>query len=417
MSNDSTQADTLVEVQQEQVTHLYEKTGLSFWGNAVIATVLTILLSFQYVGDVNHLHLFIWFGLILASSVYRLVVANNFRKERSLTPDKVNYWASKYIKISTAINIVWGSIGVFLFPESTLHQSLLVLSLLSVLLASVPLLAISKSLYYVQMAIVLLPITIFLIYKGGERNLMAAALVTAAVILVFASNYIYDLLFQLQKTQAELLRQANTDQLTKIPNRRHYDQAFKTEWRRCTREHLPISMLLIDVDYFKKYNDKLGHVEGDECLKQVASRLGNISRRPGDVAARYGGEEFSVLLPNTSEENAIMLAERFRVSIERLGIKHPDSEFDVVTVSIGVSSCDPTLHESDDVTYPAMLMNSADNAMYLAKRQGRNRIATQGCGEQKIADALREEALKDANRAKPESTKELEESESSTEPA
>lgn len=415
MSNDNTQADSLIEVQQEQVTRLYEKTGLSFWGNIIIAIVLAGLLSLQY-GNINQFHLFIWFGLIFITSIYRLVIADNFQKEHNLNSEKIDYWITKYIQVSTMINVIWGSISIFLFPDSTLHQGLLILCLISILIASVPLLAISKNVYYLQMAIILLPVTAYLLWIGSmDHNLMTVALATATVSLIAASHYIYDLLFQLQQTQTEFLRQANTDQLTKMPNRRHYDQAFKTEWRRCTREHLPISMLLIDVDYFKKYNDKLGHVEGDKCLKNIASRLGNISRRPGDVAARYGGEEFSVLLPNTSEENAMMLAERFRVSIERLAIPHPDSEYDVVTVSIGVSSCDSSQHESNDVIYPAMLMNSADNAMYLAKRQGRNRIATQGCGEQKIADALREEALKDANRSKPE--KVFREAESPTEPA
>lgn len=402
MDNDNTQSDTLVEVQQEQVLHLYEKTGLSFWGNIVIAIILTVMLSLQ-IDPSEYIYLFIWFGLVLAASLYRLLVSRNFQKEHNLTRDKINYWVNKYINISTGINVIWGSIGVLFFPTLVLYQGLMILSLLSILLASVPLLAISRGLYYLQMLIVLLPISVHILLIGNtEHFIMAVALFMATISLFAAANYIHELLFELQKTQAELLRQANTDQLTRIPNRRHYDQTFKTEWRRCSREDLPVSMLLIDVDYFKKYNDNFGHSEGDQCLVKVASQLGNISRRPGDIAARYGGEEFAVLLPNTSIENAMMLAERFRVSIERLDIKHPDSEFGVVTVSIGVSSCDPMQRDPNnpntDVIYPAMLMNSADNAMYLAKRQGRNRIAKQGCGEQKIADALREEAFKDAQR-------------------
>jgi len=400
VDNESTQPDTLVEVQQDQVLHLYEKTGLSFWGNVVIATILTVML---YLNDSRQgLYLLIWFGLVISISIYRLIVAQNFQQERSLNKEKINYWANKYINISTAINIIWGGIGYLFFPDELLYQGLLLLSLLSVLLASIPLLAISRAIYYLQMVVVLLPITIYLLWLGTtEHYVMVVILFIASISLFAAANYIHELIDTLQKTQATLLRQANTDQLTKIPNRRHYDKAFKTEWRRCSREDLPISMLLIDVDYFKKYNDKLGHAEGDYCLTKIASRLSSISRRPGDVAARYGGEEFAVLLPNTSLENAMMLAERLRVSVERLDMKHPDSEYKVVTISVGVSTCDPMQRGADgDVVYPAMLMNSADNAMYLAKRQGRNRIATQGCGEQKIAEILHEESLKDANRAK-----------------
>ena len=404
MNFDKTQSDTLITVRQEQILYLYAKTGLSFWGNSMIAIILALVLSLQ-MNEEQIPHLFIWFGLIIAASIYRLILITNFHHEPIISKKRIDYWARRYVTISTIINIVWGSIGILFFPEQMLYQGFLFLSLLSVLLASVPLLALSRAIYYLQIGVVLFPLGLYMLWMDDkEHYIMALALFIASISLFAASHYIYDLLFELQTTQAELLQQANTDQLTRIPNRRQYEQAFKTEWRRCTREDLPISMLLIDVDYFKKYNDRFGHAKGDDCLIQVASRLGSISRRPGDVAARHGGEEFAVLLPNTSLENALMLAERFRVSIQRLGIKHPDSKYKVLTVSIGVSSCHPMQHDQSntDVVFPAMLMNSADNAMYLAKRQGRNRTATQGCGEQKIANILHEEALKDANRAEPE---------------
>lgn len=404
MNFDKTQSDTLITVRQEQILYLYAKTGLSFWGNSMIAIILALVLSLQ-MNEEQIPHLFIWFGLIIATSIYRLILITNFHHEPIISKKRIDYWARRYVTISTIINIVWGSIGILFFPEQMLYQGFLFLSLLSVLLASVPLLALSRAIYYLQIGVVLFPLGLYMLWMDDkEHYIMVLALFIASISLFAASHYIYDLLFELQTTQAELLQQANTDQLTRIPNRRQYEQAFKTEWRRCTREDLPISMLLIDVDYFKKYNDRFGHAKGDDCLIQVASRLGSISRRPGDVAARHGGEEFAVLLPNTSLENALMLAERFRVSIQRLGIKHPDSKYKVLTVSIGVSSCHPMQHDQSntDVVFPAMLMNSADNAMYLAKRQGRNRTATQGCGEQKIANILHEEALKDANRAEPE---------------
>jgi diguanylate cyclase (GGDEF)-like protein len=400
----STQTDSLVEVRQEQVVHLYEKTGLNFWGNVIIAIVLATMLFLQtYTTKEQALYLLIGFGLIIATSLYKLMVSNKFQQERHFDQEKINYWANQYVNTSTLINFIWGSIGIVFFPENLLYQGLLFLSLFSVLLTSVPLLVLSRATYYLQMVIVLLPISLYILWLGGkEHYMMTATLFTAAISLFLAANYIYELLLELQTTQAKLLQQANTDQLTKISNRRQYDQTLKIEWRRCIRDILPISMLSIDVDYFKKYNDRFGHAQGDECLYAVANCLKNIARRPGDVAARYGGEEFTVLLPSTTLANAMMLAERLRVNIERLEIKHPDSEYKILTVSIGVSSCDPKQCSDmeGDMVYPAMLMNSADNAMYLAKRQGRNRIAHQGCGEQKIANILHQEALKDAKRAK-----------------
>ena len=403
MDFNSTETDSLVEVRQEQVVHLYEKTGLNFWGNVIIAIILASMLFLQ--SDTNTqqvLYLFIGFGLIIVTSLYKLIISNKFQKERHFDQQKINYWVRQYVSTSTLINFIWGSIGILFFPENLLYQGLLFLSLLSILLTSVPLLVLSRATYYLQVVIVLLPISLYVMWLGGkEHHMMMAAFFIAAISLFIAANYIYELLSELQTTQTELLQQANTDQLTKISNRRQYDQTLKIEWRRCIRDTLPISMLSIDVDYFKKYNDRFGHAQGDESLYNVANSLKEIARRPGDIAARYGGEEFAILLPSTTLENAMMLAERLRVNIERLEIKHPDSKYKVLTVSIGVSSCDPKqCSDMDgDMVYPAMLMNSADNAMYLAKRQGRNRIAHQGCGEQKIANILHQEAVKDAKRA------------------
>ena len=199
--------------------------------------------------------------------------------------------------------------------------------------------------------------------------------------------------------------QANTDTLTQIANRRYFDQTFKNEWRRTTREGIPISMLLIDVDFFKEFNETQGQRAGDNCLKSIASCMEVVTRRPADLAARYSGEEFAVLLPNTSMDNAVMLGERLRAKVEALQIAHPSSSHEVVTVSIGVSCCvtpDVTDDKADDdkaeVMYPAMLMNAADNAMFLAKEQGRNRVAEQKCGEQRLAQVLQKYAAKEASR-------------------
>ena len=158
------------------------------------------------------------------------------------------------------------------------------------------------------------------------------------------------------------------DGLTGIYNRRHFDEVLLSEWKRSIRTQKPLSLLLIDVDCFKQLNDRYGHLEGDECLKKIAEQLSKILRRSSDTLARYGGEEFAAILPETTQENAQLIADAMRTSVEDLKIANEGSRAaSVATVSIGVCS------ENAMLSRPAEeLLNAADAALYRAKKQGRN---------------------------------------------
>ncbi len=160
------------------------------------------------------------------------------------------------------------------------------------------------------------------------------------------------------------------DALTGISNRRHFDQVLDAEWRRAKRRQYPLSLLMVDIDFFKAYNDNMGHVRGDECLKEVAQGLSNYARRPGDLVARYGGEEFGVILPALAIDEAQAAAEALCKRVQDLAIPHPDSKVaKVVTVSIGVAVQIPNKrNEKSD------LIKLADDALYFAKKHGRNRV-------------------------------------------
>jgi len=160
------------------------------------------------------------------------------------------------------------------------------------------------------------------------------------------------------------------DGLTGVANRRHFDQALVLEWRRAARSRMSISLLLIDIDSFKNYNDTCGHQAGDDCLRRVAQTLRDTLQRAGDLVARYGGEEFAVLLPDTDTEAAQRIAEVLRERIEALAIPHPAGAHDCVTVSIGVSA---TIPERASVHTDSFLRH-VDEALYEAKRSGRNRV-------------------------------------------
>jgi diguanylate cyclase (GGDEF)-like protein len=161
------------------------------------------------------------------------------------------------------------------------------------------------------------------------------------------------------------------DGLTGVPNRRHFDETLAREWRRASRSQHPLSLLMLDVDCFKAFNDTAGHQAGDDCLRDVARTLAASLQRAGDVLARYGGEEFAVLLPETDAAHAEHLAETLRRRIESLGIPHPGSPTGTLTASIGASTVVP----SADATGCEALLRAADAALYDAKRAGRNRVA------------------------------------------
>lgn len=176
--------------------------------------------------------------------------------------------------------------------------------------------------------------------------------------------------------QDELQRLATRDGLTGVANRRSFDTALNTECRRVSREARALSLLMIDVDYFKRYNDTYGHLAGDECLRQVAETMAQVTQRASDTVARYGGEEFAILLPATEPQGAVIVAERLRAAIEGLALPHAGSDVGPhVTVSIGVASIDPARAGP-----PTELIGAADAALYAAKMQGRNRVVQAGVG-------------------------------------
>lgn len=179
---------------------------------------------------------------------------------------------------------------------------------------------------------------------------------------------------QLEKVNKVLEDLSSQDGLTGLLNRRRFEEIADSEWRRAMRLKTTVALIMADIDCFKSYNDRYGHLAGDTCLKKVAMVMSENLRRAGDHLARFGGEEFVIILSNIDKEGALAVAERIRESIEELGIPHEDSPVsDHVTVSLGVASVVP--HHGSSYS---LLINSADKAMYSAKQAGRNRTVYSG---------------------------------------
>lgn len=163
---------------------------------------------------------------------------------------------------------------------------------------------------------------------------------------------------------------AQKDGLTGLANRRRFDELLGEEFRRARRLELPLGVVLLDVDCFKAYNDRYGHIAGDECLRRISRAIEGVLGRPGDHAARYGGEEFAVILPATDHGGTMIAAERMRAAVLALGLEHLGSAYGVATISAGAGSMIP-FGGGDD---PVHLVDAADRALYQAKSDGRNRV-------------------------------------------
>ena len=175
---------------------------------------------------------------------------------------------------------------------------------------------------------------------------------------------------ELKNSRDHLKSLSIIDGLTQVANRRKFDEAIENEWRRNRRNQRPMSLIMMDIDFFKAFNDHYGHLAGDECLKTIAREISSVARRSTDLFARYGGEEFVLLLPEVDAKGAAFIAKQVQDIVKIVGIPHaysPAAEY--VTLSMGVATMVPREGQS-----PVDLLNVADKAMYVAKQNGRNRI-------------------------------------------
>ena len=199
-------------------------------------------------------------------------------------------------------------------------------------------------------------------------------------------NYLQNCMIELNRI--ELMQQAQQlsllsqqDALTGLANRRYLDETLDNEWRRALRHETPLTIMMVDIDYFKAYNDTLGHIKGDECLKEIAVAISSIAARSGDLVARYGGEEFLLLFPMTNAQQALIQVERLMNAISKIAIKHPCSDVSpYVTISVGVATTIPRLNDSISA-----FVARADHALYKAKTNGRNQYKI-AVNEEQIVD-------------------------------
>ncbi len=311
-----------------------------------------------------------WLGIAMIGGIWHWIasrrasryIAENTLKRGSIMPD---------VLAAGAAGLGFG-LTALLFPYLSLTTRLFVILMQGAIATSgLTRLSALPLVYAAFLSGIVVPLVSVLIVVDGEPgwNAIPAVLLTAISLLYSAQLLHADLLDNLL-SRFGLENAAGEDKLTHLANRRRFDITLEQEWSRARRSGTPISLIMVDVDLFKKFNDRYGHQEGDQCLEQVARALSQSARRSIDLVARYGGEEFVILLSQTTRDDAYALCERTRMAVENLDIPHQDSALGRVTISMG----GVTLYAGEDMK-AVELVRTADKALYRAKATGRNKVA------------------------------------------
>lgn len=353
-----------------------------------------------------------WCLALVGLSAIRWLIDNQIKAQKHWLPYQVERMTKQYFVYSLLFGFLWGLTGfIWLLPDVKQLSQFPIIFIAVVATISIPILSLSKKIAGIMLAILLLPLIGSLIMTGKPLLIiLALTIVLLGAGIYMASGIMNQLLMRWHDTHASLLEQASQDQITQTYNRRFFEQMFKNEWQRVTRAQEPISLLMVDIDHFKRFNDLNGHEVSDQCLRDVARTLQKVARRTSDVVARYREDEFAVLLPGTDIEDARLLAERIREGVEALEIQFSKDNFQqMVTVSVGVGSCIPNVmrhnapqnqstQPKEAPLFPAVLLGCVERALYKAKRGTRNIVVIENCADEAISLAAQHvESLKEKN--------------------
>ena len=372
-------------VKAEQIRLLYHQ-GVPIQLLGVVTAVIAVVMFRNAVGSDL---LYLWFFAVITVTALRLSLNYRFSQLPGNEID-LSRWGGFYMVGTCASGALWGTLSLFYSPGWPVEHQVVLFVIYTGIIAGA--FTTNSSVRWAFRAFYLPPVAIlmYVMLSHVSRFGELAALFAIYIVLMDISSRRYHqrlteslrirvanevLAKALEKSNQRLKELSERDELTSLHNRRSMVHKLKDEWARLYRSGKPLSLLFIDIDYFKQYNDTYGHIQGDEVLKQAADVFRQHAKRAADMAARFGGEEFAIVLPETEHTVALQIAEQVRQGMESLKIEHIASSCsDCVTVSLGVATMMPA--RGKEVT---ALQSEADRALYEAKKNGRNRVLGVDC--------------------------------------
>ncbi|MCB1645390.1 MAG: GGDEF domain-containing protein [Pseudomonadales bacterium] len=353
--------------QREALTLLFQNTRTAVISHGIVVS----LILFTLWEDVPHINLLLWWLVAVAVAIVRGVHASMvLRRMDEADAEDLRSSNFQLLLMTFAQTLIWGSAVVFIWPEAADARSFLVVILGGIIAAGAVMLSIHRQAFFFYALPIGVPMVIKLGLEGSRVETTLALLMIIFISLMFVTvNRLSRVFLAGLETRFRMQALSRTDPLTQLANRRYFDTFLDNSWQLSIRNIQPVGVLLIDVDYFKSYNDRYGHPQGDDALRQLAEVLTLAASRSTDMAARIGGEEFAIVLPVTDEEGARLVAEHIQAELAARGIVHEDNPTGLLTVSIGVNVIQ-ALPESDRVRF----IEAADQALYQAKAEGRNCI-------------------------------------------
>ena len=316
-------------------------------------------------------HLLVWGLVVWAVALLRGAGAWRFlRLWPHLDMLALPAWQYGFVLMTLVQTSLWGSVTVFLWPEALTYRALLVAVLIGIVAAGGVMLAVQRQSFWFYCLPIAVPVIVALLLDGGRLERVMAALVLLFSLLMLVSvNRLTNIFLDGLDVRFKMQALSRIDALTGLQNRRCFDESFSDTWHQSVRAGQSLGLLLLDVDFFKQYNDHSGHLRGDEALRQLATVMRKVASRSTDSCARIGGEEFAVIVPATDLQGARLVAGQIIEQLAAERIVHSGSPFGVLTVSIGVKVGVLSRHDTRE-----SFMGAADQALYRAKAAGRNRI-------------------------------------------
>ncbi|MGD9390464.1 MAG: diguanylate cyclase [Thioalkalispiraceae bacterium] len=355
-------------VRAEQVRLLHHQ-GFTIQFLGIITALICVTLLWKVA---DHFMLLIWLLVMVVISLIRLSFTVKFIKSTLSEQDIIDKWGTGYVLGTLVSGITWGMLAFFYDPTWPAPYQVILFVVYTGITAgafntNTPLFIAFPAFYLPPVACLM----VVMLKQRGEGFHELAALFMIYIILMYLSAIkFHNRLAKSLQIRFENEQLADMDELTGLYNRRSMDKYLASEWNRHYRSQKPLSLLFIDIDFFKQYNDTHGHAGGDQCLVEVSQLLKNNVQRSSDMVARFGGEEFAVILPETGEADAMQVAEKIHSGLTQLQIPHESSPVAAhVTMSVGVATMVPEQTDNSN-----LLLKMADEALYQAKNTGRDRV-------------------------------------------